>query len=133
VGLLSCSTEPQPLLYGKDGCHACKMTLVDKKFGSEVVTTKGKVYKFDDVNCMINFLNSGYIEERDIAHRLVIDLANPEKLIPVEHAFFLKSDNIKSPMASQVAAFQNKEDLDLAKKDLNGIYLVWGELITEFK
>ena len=94
LGMLSCSTEPQPLLYGKDGCHTCKMTLMDKKFGSEVVTTKGKVYKFDDVNCMIGFLNSGYIEENNIAHRLVVDFANPEKLIPGEQAFFLKSVNI---------------------------------------
>src|SRR5688572_4321047 len=90
LGLLSCSTEPQPFVYGKDACHSCKMTVVDKKFGAEIVTTKGKVYKFDDVNCLINFLNSEDIEEREIAHRLVIDFATPEKLIPAEHAFFLK-------------------------------------------
>ena len=52
---LSCNTEPVPLRYGKDACHLCKMTLMDKKFGGELVTGKGKVYKFDDVNCMINF------------------------------------------------------------------------------
>lgn len=133
AGLLSCSTDPQPLLYGKDACHTCKMTLVDKKFGAEVVTQKGKVYKFDDVNCMINFLNSGYVDDRDIAHRLVINFNSPEKLIPIEHAFFLKSENIKSPMASQVAAFESKEDMDALKKELAGIYLVWGELVTQFK
>jgi copper chaperone NosL len=109
------------------------MTLVDRKFGAEVVTKKGKVYKFDDVNCMVNYLNSGEVEDRDIAHRLVIDFATPEKLIPVEHAFFLKSDNIKSPMASQVAAFEKKEELDKLKKELTGVYLVWGELVTQFK
>jgi len=133
ITLLACSTEPQPLLFGKDGCYACKMTLMDKKFGAEVVTKKGKVFKFDDVNCMINYLNSGAVEERDIAHRLVIDFAHPEKLIPVEHAFFLRSDNIKTPMASQVAAFESKEDFDVIKRELNGIYMVWGELVTQFK
>ena len=136
VGMLSmwsCSTDPQPLLYGQDACHACKMTLVDKKFGAEVVTKKGKVFKFDDVNCMVNFLNAGNVGEEDIAHRLVIDFASPEKLIPVEEAFFLKSDNIKSPMASQVAAFEKKDDLEVLKKELTGIYLVWGELVTQFK
>jgi len=133
IGLFSCSTDPQPLVYGKDACYSCKMTLADKKFGAEVVTRKGKVYKFDDVNCMINFLNSGYVEEYDIAYRLVVDFANPEKLIDANQAFFLKSDEIKSPMASQVAAFERKEDLDVFKKKLNGIFLVWGELMTQFK
>jgi copper chaperone NosL len=131
--MLACSTEPQPLVYGKDGCHACKMTLMDKKFGAEVVTTKGKVYKFDDVNCMLNFLHSGELGERDIAHRLVIDFANPEKLIDTSHAFFLKSNTIKSPMASQVAAFEREEDMKRVKEELGGIYLVWGELVTQFK
>ena len=131
--MLACSTEPQPLVYGKDGCYACKMTLVDRKYGAEIVTTKGKVYKFDDVNCMVNYLHTGEIADRDVAHRLVIDFANPEKLIDTNHAFFLKSENLKSPMASQVAAFSTEQDLKKAKAELKGIYLVWGELVTQFK
>ncbi|MCX8489678.1 MAG: hypothetical protein ORN54_01270 [Cyclobacteriaceae bacterium] len=38
---ISCSTEPEPLVYGTDICHFCKMTLMDKKFGAELVTKKG--------------------------------------------------------------------------------------------
>ena len=131
--MLACSTEPQPLEFGKDGCHACKMTLVDKKFGAEIVTTKGKVYKFDDVNCMITFIATSVLDERDIAHRLVIDFTNPEKFVDTNQAFFLKSENVKSPMASQVAAFSKKEDLEKVTKELGGVYLVWGELVTQFK
>lgn len=131
--LWSCSVEPTPLLYGKDFCYTCKMTLMDKKFGAEVVTTKGKVYKFDDINCMINFLNSGYIEEQDIEYRLVIDFANPEKLIDAKDAHYVKSDKIRSPMASEIAAFSRKEDLDSSNKEWKGILLSWGELVTEFK
>src|SRR6187549_334534 len=127
--LYSCSVEPTPLVYGKDFCYTCKMTLMDTKFGAEVVTTKGKVYKFDDMNCMINFLNSGYIEEQDIAFRLVIDFANPEKLIDAKDAFYVKSDKIRSPMASEIAAFSKKEDLEVSNKEWNGILLSWGELV----
>lgn len=131
--MLACSTDPQPLVYGKDGCHACKMTLMDKKFGAEIVTIKGKVYKFDDVNCMITYIATSNLTDRDIAHRLVIDFENPEKFIDTNHAFFLKSENVKSPMASQVAAFSKKEDLEKVKAELGGVYLVWGELVTQFK
>ena len=131
--LLACNSEPQPLQYGKDSCHTCKMTLVDKKFGGELVTAKGKVYKFDDVNCMINFINSGYLEDEKLAHKLIVDYSQPEKLIPADQAFYLKSDEIRSPMASEVAAFETEKAMLKYKSKLKAIYLSWGELSTQFK
>jgi copper chaperone NosL len=133
VSLCSCSVEPTPLVYGKDFCHTCKMTLMDKKFGGEVVTTKGKVYKFDDMNCMVNFLNSGSIEERDVKYCLAIDFAKPETLVDAQSSWYAKSDKIRSPMASEIAAFSDKKELDAANKEWDGILLSWGELVTEFK
>ena len=130
---MACSVKPEPIVFGKDNCHTCKMTIMDKRFGAEIVTTKGKVFKFDDVNCMINFANSGYLDERDIAYKLVIDYAQPEKLIAAGEAFYLKSPEIRSPMASQVASFETDESKNEYKKQWNGIYLTWGELTTQFK
>jgi len=133
ISLLSCSSEPEPLQYGEDACHTCKMTLMDKKFGAELVTVKGKVYKFDDVNCMLTFYNSAEVQPSDFAHKLVVDFSQPTTLIEAADAFYLKSPEIKSPMASKVAAFQKKESMESVKKELKGIYLVWGELVSQFK
>lgn len=130
---LSCSVKPEPLRYGADGCHTCKMTLVDRKFGAEVVTAKGKVYTFDDLNCMVNFLNSGEVQERDVAYKLVVDYSTPEKLIAAGDAFYLKSDQIRSPMASGIAAFESEAAMREQLRSWKGIYLTWGELVTEFK
>lgn len=131
--LFSCNVEPESLNYGKDACHTCKMTLMDKKFGSELVTKKGKVYKFDDTNCMLNFLNSGYLEGEELAHKLIVDYSQSERLIPVEQAFFLKSDEIRSPMNSEIAAFETEQAMKEYKKKWKAIYLGWGELQTQFK
>lgn len=132
--LAACSVKPEPIAYGQDNCHLCKMTIVDKKFGAEVVTAKGKVYKFDDVNCMVNFLNSGFLDDRDVAFRLVVDYSQPGKLIAAGEAFFIKSPDIRSPMASQVASFETDELKNQYKKQWsNSIYLTWGELTTQFK
>jgi copper chaperone NosL len=131
--LLSCNIEPEPLRYGTDACHACKMTLVDKKFGAELVTKKGKVYKFDDVNCMLRFYNSADIVPEEFSYKLVVDFTQPAKLIEASDAFYLKSPEIKSPMASQIAAFEKNQSMKDYKKQWNGIYLVWGELVTQFK
>lgn len=131
--LTSCKVEPEPIVYGTDNCQVCKMTMMDKRFGAEIVTRKGKVYKFDDVNCMMQFLHSGEVGDRDIQYKLVIDYAQPGKLIPAGEAFYIKSAQVKSPMASQVAAFESNESHKEFKKQLNGIYLTWGELTTQFK
>ena len=131
--LISCSTDPEPLRFGTDACHTCKMTLMDRKFGAELVTRKGKVFKFDDVNCMLTFYHSGEVDPADFAHRLVVDFSQPEKLIHAPDAFYLKSAEIKSPMASQIAAFETKESMEEVKKNWKGIYLVWGEVVTQFK
>ncbi|MBX2963895.1 MAG: nitrous oxide reductase accessory protein NosL [Cyclobacteriaceae bacterium] len=133
VVLLGCQVKPEPIVFGKDQCYACKMTIMDKRFGAEVVTTKGKVYKFDDVNCMIGFIDSEDVEDRDVAYKLVIDYAQPEKLIGAGEAFYIKSPEVRSPMASQVASFETDESKNEHKKQWNGIYLTWGELTTQFK
>lgn len=131
--LFSCAVDPEALHYGHDACYACKMTLMDKKFGAEIVTKKGKVYKFDDINCMINFHNSGAEPEENMAYRLVVDFANPEKLIDAQQAFYIKSNQIKTPMASQVASFELKEQAEGNNKQWRGIWLSWGEVVTQFK
>lgn len=133
LALSSCSVEPRPVRYGEDACHHCKMTLMDKKFGAELVTKKGKIYMFDDVNCMLSFYNSGEVTIDEFSHKLVADFSKPAKLIEADKAFYLKSPKIQSPMISQVGAFENEQDLKAAKDELGGIYLVWGELVTEFK
>jgi copper chaperone NosL len=131
--LVSCNAQPETLKYGQDYCHLCKMTLMDKKFGAEIVTKKGKVYKFDDLNCMINFHNSGYEDEANMKYRLVVDFARPETLIEVEHTFFVKTDQIRTPMASQVAAFSSEEEYRKFNAEWKGILLSWGEVRTQFK
>jgi copper chaperone NosL len=106
---------------------------MDKKFGAELVTQKGKVYKFDDVNCMLNFYNDTENSAEQFKYKLVVDFSQPEKLITASDAFFLKSDEIKSPMASEIAAFESKDSMEKLKEEWNGIYLVWGEVVTQFK
>ncbi|PSL07758.1 nitrous oxide reductase accessory protein NosL [Cecembia rubra] len=131
--LISCSSEPRAINYGVDVCHHCKMKLMDPHYGAEVVTKKGKVYIFDDVNCLMSFLESEEIKEETIQHLLITDYENPEILTDATMAFYLKSDQFKTPMASQIVAFSDYETLKSYKAKNGGVYMAWGELTTQFK
>jgi len=131
--LASCSADPRPIVYGQDGCHHCKMTLMDPKYGSELVTEKGKVFIFDDLNCMLNFKNSDEGKGQEYKHILVTDYLNEGILIEAKDAFYLKSEQFKTPMASQIVAFKDYDLLKEQKYADGGIYLAWGELVTQFK
>ena len=45
IFLIGCTVSPKPIDYGNDGCHFCKMTIVDKVHAAEIVTKKGKVFE----------------------------------------------------------------------------------------
>ena len=131
--LLACEVKPEPLRFGTDACYSCKMTLMDNRFGSEIVNNKGKVYKFDDLNCMLNFYHGGQEAEQDMAHIMVIDFSAPGELIDARHAWYVKSENLRTPMASGVAAFSSEEALRGYKEEWKGILMSWGEVNTQFK
>jgi copper chaperone NosL len=133
IVFISCSVEPQPLQFGVDACYTCKMTLMDEKFGAEIVTKKGKVYKFDDVNCMLGFYHSEYEPSQELAHVLVVNFAKPAQLIDATNSWYLKSDSIRSPMASGIAAFANEHEYVQVKNKWKAILMSWGETNTQFK
>jgi copper chaperone NosL len=129
----SCSVEPVPLQYGKDACYHCKMILMDKRFGAEIVTTKGKIFRFDDTNCLLNYINSGQVNESNIAQCLITNFASPGVLIDARSALYVKSEQIKSPMASNIAAFNSKTTLQSHNNSWQGEELNWNDLMTKIK
>lgn len=86
--LAACSADPRPIVLGEDACHHCKMTLMDPKFGAELVTEKGKIFIFDDVNCMLGYMESEEGKQQTFKHILVMDYLNPGVLLDVNFAFF---------------------------------------------
>ncbi|MCC6411077.1 MAG: nitrous oxide reductase accessory protein NosL [Saprospiraceae bacterium] len=126
----ACSPEPRPLNYGKDACHFCKMTLSDKRYGAEIVTQKGKVYVFDDLNCMVGFEAKGEVPSAQIALRLAARFDVPQTLIPVENAVFLHAAALKSPMRADVAAFGAQPTAqEIQKQYGSGEIMHWADVV----
>lgn len=127
--LQSCSTGPEPIVTGRDNCNFCKMTITDTKYGAEVITKKGKVYKFDDVHCTLAFLQSKMIEEKDIKDIYLVDFAGDHSLVKAGESFLLQSEEIHGPMNGNVIAFKNEDSLKGMAIQLNGSTISWDKLI----
>jgi copper chaperone NosL len=126
--LSSCGSGPEPFNYGKDTCHACKMAIVDPKFGAEVVSDKGKIYKFDDVICLSRFLKSGELDDKDISHNVVVNFEKQNDFLHTKEAYFLTEPGLRSPMGSNTAAFESREAAERFNAGKSSNITVWQEL-----
>ncbi len=105
--LVACRVEPKEIRFGEDGCAWCKMTVMDKRFAAELVTSKGKVYVFDAVECMLHYAEEQHNTE--FKYRLVMTYDNPGKFSDILDVCVVKSDSIRSPMGEGLAAFSSCE------------------------
>lgn len=133
IFIASCSAKPEPFKYGKDNCYFCKMGIVDPKFGGEVITKKSKVYKFDDIICMARFLKSDAVKENEIAQKVVINFIKENDFLDADKATFWISEELRSPMGSNAAAFSTKEAAEKTKAGKEGELLSWNDLYQKIK
>lgn len=127
----SCEVSPRPINYGADGCHFCSMTIVDKQHAAQIVTKKGKAFKFDAVECMMNHLKD--VDVATIELFLVNDYQTPGDLIDAKKATFLISKEIPSPMGEYLSGFQSRVEAENIEDENNGKLYSWNELLKRFK
>jgi copper chaperone NosL len=120
--LNSCSTGPQPIQFGVDACSACKMTLLNPRFGGEVVTKKGRVYKFDDLHCISSFLRSSFPDSASLAGIYLLDHES-KKLVKAHDCILVQDSSLHSPMSSNIAAFTDQK----TATQYAGAIMTWNE------
>lgn len=124
--LMGCSVEQKPIDYGKDACHYCKMNIMDQQHAAEIVTKKGKVFKYDAIECMLNDKTNNTAEKTALF--LVMDFNNPNVFLDANKATFLISKNIPSPMNGYLSAFSNKGDALKKQEEKEGQIFTWEEI-----
>ncbi len=120
--------EPEPIEYGKDSCAYCLMLIGDAGFSAELKTKKGKVYKFDSIECLAAFILSGKVREGNILAIWVADFPS-KKLVKLEEVKFLISQKLRSPMALNISAFVREEELKQAHRNFKGKIVSWKEVL----
>jgi copper chaperone NosL len=117
--LMGCNPKAEKINFGKDQCAECKMTIMDPKFGAEILTKKGKAYKFDDTHCIAAFLERRGVELSNIYHVFFVDYNGSNELVDVDSAEFVVSSRLKSPMGG-AAAFRNLAEAEKKSAEIEG-------------
>jgi copper chaperone NosL len=128
--LVACSPEPQPIEYGSDQCAFCRMTVVDRQHAAQVVTSKGRVYKFDAIECMIPYV-AAEGGPQGFAHLLVADYAAPGELVNAAAATYLISPAVPSPMGAFLSAFADEDQARALRDEKGGELYSWEEIRAE--
>lgn len=131
--VVSCSTDPEQINFGSDQCALCRMNISEQKFGAEIVTKKGKIFKYDGTECMLNALSLGNVNYDDAAGFYVIDAANPKQLTDAVNASYLISEKLPSPMGANLSAYSKKSDAEANQKQYGGELKTWSDLLVKFK
>jgi copper chaperone NosL len=82
---------------------------------------------------MLGFSQSGFEPADNILQQLVVDFDSPGKLTDATSAFFIQSEQVRSPMGSQIAAFAERGSMQKFNQEWSGAMLKWEELAGALK
>ena len=99
--------NPAPINFGQEECAYCKMYISDSKFGSAMMTSKGKQFNFDSIECLAAFCLTAGPSINDKSSFWVSIADNPGHLQPIMAATIIHSPEIKSPMGVGLIAYSN--------------------------
>lgn len=129
--IYSCTNNPQPINYNKDECAHCLMIISDPKFGSELITDKGKIYKFDSIECLAEYI----LIEREFKYETlwITDYSNPHHLIDAKTAYYIVSPKMESPMSMNIGGFETQSAMENVFSEMGGQKMNWNDILNYVK
>ncbi|MBS1522113.1 MAG: nitrous oxide reductase accessory protein NosL [Bacteroidetes bacterium] len=128
LGITACKRQFEPINYGHEACAYCKMTIMDKHFAAEILTSKGKAIKFDDLGCLLSYIKEEHFTDED-ASIFVADYNNPDgDFLNARKAVYIKSDQLKSPMGGNYASSPTTAAANKLNAAFNSTLLNWDNL-----
>ena len=129
VVLVACgSPGPEPIVYHTDQCAYCRMAIADQSFGAQGRTAKGKVYKFDSIECLAAYELEHEQDGPVFTGRWVVPVDSAGHLVRLKDAMIVYSPEIRSPMGAGLAAFAGEDVLALLAKDSSARRVSWDEV-----
>ena len=128
IFLSSCQAGFEPVSYGHDACTQCKMTIMDKRYAAEIVTKKGKAFKFDDLACLRKYIREEHLSESEIQIFVADYNSSDNKFLNARQVVYLHGEMFKSPMNGDLPAFRLADHIESVKDSLHTEVLKWENL-----
>jgi copper chaperone NosL len=123
---LACQADQRPqAIEAHDACASCRMAISQPQYAGQIVDKEGNAYKFDDIGCMLRYLNNHTFPQRRL---YVMDYVNRHWL-EAGSAVFVRSEAIRSPMNGGLAAFRDQSAAQQFLKNSSGQMISFAELI----
>ncbi|WP_083270574.1 nitrous oxide reductase accessory protein NosL [Bacillus marinisedimentorum] len=101
------SYEPEKINPDIDACIVCNMSVAHTDYATQLILEDGTVHKFDDIGCMMEYIN-GEGKEEEIKKKYVRDVETAE-WVELEEAGFAYDEDFWTPMAYGVLSFESEE------------------------
>lgn len=129
LAVAGCTHGPQPISYGADACEFCRMAISDPRFGGEVVSSKGKVRKFDSAECLASYVAAA--GNAAFASIWVSDFRHPGTFVDATRAKFVRAPGgVSTPMGEAIFAFAPEADAAAEAGALGGTPMSWTDLLA---
>ncbi len=126
--VFGCSKNgPIPIHYGQDQCDYCRTNIVNNAFGSELITHKGKVFKFDSIECLIAYTKTSSEDSEQAQSLWITDYLNPETFLNIKNAVIVLNEQHKSPMGVGLVGFDSDSEASGFVQATGGRIVSWPE------
>jgi len=117
--------------YGDNICTECGMIISDERFATSTIIESDRGHMpvlFDDFNCQMNY--EAKHPELKIVTRWSHDHES-KQWFSTEDLWFVRSDQLRTPMASHIAAFETHEQAKTFAESIDGQIFDFRSLWTE--
>lgn len=118
------SNEPA-IAWGEDSCDHCKMIISDRPFAAAWIEPDGTQRRFDDVGCMVAMRRDS---EPESSTKFFVQDYRSERWLDATSAVYMQADELRSPMAYNVAAFEAFADAEAELGEAATEMLTWSSL-----
>lgn len=102
------------------------MSIADGRFAAELISKKGRCFKFDDLQCLIDYKKEKSSTEFKAIY--VNDFEKNNELIDAAKAYFVHHEELRSPMGGNFAAFTQQDKAIQFAKARNSLIQTWQEI-----
>lgn len=114
-------------LAPEDMCSFCRMAISEKQYAAEVIDSEGGAFKFDDIGCMVNFVESKK-NKAPIAAYFVMDF-DKRDWVKAEDAYYVRTSEVTTPMNGGLIAYSTQSQAQQAVDKYQGKLLRWKDIV----